>query len=190
MRHRHADLIKKWAENKSIELEFNAGCGDGWQKCSDLIIWNERYEYREVNHYQEFIDAFNSGKIVELRRSAIIDYGDEVWRILTNPKHIFNSYWEYRIIEEDPNIEFITVPENYIVCTIESKELVPFTLEDARFLMGKTVINKITGNFRLISSILKNERIILSNLDNTIDFDTLLRSYTFSDGSPCGKLVI
>lgn len=65
----------------------------------------------------------------------------------------------------------------------ESKqpEYVPFTFEDAEFLIGKVVIHKSGTEIRLITVC---SPITVEGICYTI----LFSEYTFPDGSPCGKL--
>ena len=60
-------------------------------------------------------------------------------------------------------------------------EYIPFTFEDAEFLIGKLVKSK---NKNLV------EKIIWCNSTSTSasNYKALLSDFTFIDGSPCGKL--
>ena len=60
-------------------------------------------------------------------------------------------------------------------------EYIPFTFEDAEFLLGKVVKNK-KENFLTVITWCFNEAV------NMGDFKQLLCDYTFLDGSPCGKI--
>lgn len=63
----------------------------------------------------------------------------------------------------------------------EKPKYVPFSFEDAEFLIGKTVRCKSQDYVALIISVTKDG----TSVD---DFKPLLDDFTFLDGSPCGKL--
>ena len=44
MKHKHAELIKAWADG--AEIEFLSNIGLGWCKCVENFSWYEGYEYR------------------------------------------------------------------------------------------------------------------------------------------------
>ena len=60
-------------------------------------------------------------------------------------------------------------------------EYIPFTFEDAEFLIGKIVKSKNEKWIEMLIYASENE---ISN----ISYGFLLDCYTFLDGSPCGKL--
>lgn len=60
-------------------------------------------------------------------------------------------------------------------------EYIPFTFEDAEFLIGKAVKSK---DEKWIKMLISFDEDYASN----ISYETLLRDFTFLDGSPCGKL--
>ena len=64
-------------------------------------------------------------------------------------------------------------------------QLVPFTFEDAEFLIGKAVRNKESKYIATITSVREFDCKIFIDTD----FNYLLEAFTFLDGSPCGKLV-
>lgn len=73
---------------------------------------------------------------------------------------------------------------NWAACDYRIKqepEYVPFTFEDAVFLIGKIVRCKLQDYVALIISVTKDG----TSVD---DFKPLLDDFTFLDGSPCGKL--
>lgn len=73
---------------------------------------------------------------------------------------------------------------NWAVCDYRIKqepEYVPFTFEDAEFLIGKPVKHKKDSWVEIITYCNKNET-------SSCMYEDLLRDYTFLDGSPCGKL--
>ena len=168
MRHRHADLIKKWAENTNITIEFKNPFDDTWH-ITQNPSWNPGNEYREVNPYQEFIDAFNSGKTIQASKS--FDFTDE-WKDLSFP--LFTLPVERYRIKPEP-------------------KCVPFTFEDAKFLIGKTITEhpKYSGKVvRMITGVYERGVDINLSKSTILSFESLLENYVFIDGSPCGKLVI
>ena len=64
------------------------------------------------------------------------------------------------------------------------KKLVPFTFEDADFLLGKTVVLKSTKSKRVIVGVLETG-VICGNAHWS--FQEFLDEYTFNDGMKCGK---
>ena len=63
----------------------------------------------------------------------------------------------------------------------ESPEYIPFTFEDAEFLIGKVVKSKDED---WIEMLIFFDKDYASN----ITYEALLMDFTFLDGSPCGKL--
>lgn len=73
---------------------------------------------------------------------------------------------------------------NWAACDYRIKsepECVPFTFEDADFLIGKSVRHKTNNWVELITYCDKTDT-------SSCIYEDLLRDYTFLDGSPCGKL--
>lgn len=101
------------------------------------------------------MQAFEDGKKIELYSKT-----DNVWYSATSPD------WNWAICD------YRIKPEH---------EYVPFTFEDAEFLIGKTVRCKSHDYVALIISVTKEG----TSVD---DFKPLLEDFTFLDGSPCGKL--
>lgn len=64
---------------------------------------------------------------------------------------------------------------------------IPFTFEDADFLIGKAVKHKINNEVALIVGITKNF-CVFGGIGNLL-FSELLEHCTFLDGSPCGKSI-
>lgn len=65
-------------------------------------------------------------------------------------------------------------------------KLVPFSFEDAELILGKSIKSKEKDIAFVVSGISKEN---VGFLTYNICFDDLLSSYTFLDGSPCGKFV-
>ena len=63
----------------------------------------------------------------------------------------------------------------------ESPEYIPFTFEDAEFLIGKAVKSRDEKWIEILTWASENGT-------SDITYETLLDEYTFLDGSPCGKL--
>ena len=114
-----------------------------------------------LTKHWEIIKAFKEGKTIQ--------YFNELgeWRDDENPS--FGCNYNFRIKPES--------------------QLVPFSFEDAEFLLGKKVKAKTNDIMAgLILSISDIGVHIHPNTNRTF-FDSLLYNYTFLDGSPCGKLV-
>ena len=74
--------------------------------------------------------------------------------------------------------------ENFRI--VPEPQLVPFTFEDAELLIGKPVKDK--DSVALIVSV-KPDTAHISNGSGAHSFTSLLRCFTFMDGTPCGKYV-
>lgn len=90
----------------------------------------------------------------------------EILNSMGNWITVIEPFWNWQII-------------NYRVK--ETPEYVPFTFEDAEFLIGKVVKHKKDKLVELITYFSENETAICP-------YEHLLDNYTFIDGSPCGKL--
>jgi len=67
-------------------------------------------------------------------------------------------------------------------------KLVPFSFEDAEFLIGHIIKRKYTSYSMGMITIVNASTIIVGG--GIIPFDTLLKDYVFLDDSPCGKVVL
>ena len=103
------------------------------------------------------MQAYEDGKEIELVPNC---YTDKIWKDTSNPTWDWHQF-DYRVKQ--------------------APEYVPFTFEDAEFLIGKTVRCKSQDYVALIISVTKDG----TSVD---DFKPLLDDFTFLDGSPCGKL--
>ena len=101
------------------------------------------------------MQAFIEGKKIQLRH-----FNDSKYYDCTKPGWNWDSY-DYRI---KPATEYV-----------------PFTFEDAEFLIGKPVKHKKDSWVEVITYCNENET-------SSCMYEDLLRDYTFLDGSPCGKL--
>lgn len=104
------------------------------------------------------MQAFAEGKDIQLRHLNYSEYYD-----CTKPGWNWDSY-DYRVKEEPKQPEYI-----------------PFSFEDAEFLIGKTIIHNSGQEIRIITNC---NYITVEGICYTV----LLKEYTFLDGSPCGKL--
>ena len=103
------------------------------------------------------MQAYVDGKEIE---SANNSFTDKIWYDTIDP--IWNWY------ENDYRVK-------------PTSEYVPFTFEDAEFLIGKVVKSKDENWIEMITWCDNDEA-------SSISYSTLLYGYTFIDGSPCGKL--
>lgn len=109
--------------------------------------------------HRDVIIAWANGARIEYR-----NFDSNVWQEISNPNWM--AYIEYRIKQEP--------------------KLVPFDADDAKKIVGKIVKNtSIEPTFSIITTANSNEVIIGSTPFN---YDTLFKYFTFSDGSPCGKI--
>lgn len=103
------------------------------------------------------MQAFADGKEIEFYPNF---YTNKIWKDTSNPTWEWHQF-DYRVKK--------------------APEYVPFTFEDADFLIGKSVRHKTNNWVELITYCDKADTSICTYKD-------LLRDYTFIDGSPCGKL--
>lgn len=110
--HKHAELIKAWADGERIEGRPVIGRGD-W-RFVEKPRWLESWEYRVYDKYREFKDAALAGKTVQLRptdcEAAWVDVyppslRDPSWftKLDTNPPRM-GGRWELRV-KPEPVIE-------------------------------------------------------------------------------------
>lgn len=103
-----------------------------------------------------------------------------VMQAFADGKEIEATYYENWATDPNPGWDWIC--RDYRVKEKPRQpEYVPFTFEDSTFLMDKIVIQK-TGKCI--------EKLTQFNDDyaNSFTYNELLSSFTFKDGSPCGKL--
>jgi hypothetical protein len=68
--HKHAELIKQWADNPSLEIQCRLAEGH-WVNCCNYFNWNTSLEYRvkpQPHKWQKEIDAWKAGKMVQWKR--------------------------------------------------------------------------------------------------------------------------
>lgn len=108
---------------------------------------------------------------------------------------LFKAYSEGKIIEyKSPGAECWDVDNNFggSILAIQYRikpepKLVPFTFEDAEFLIGKPIRSK-QKNVVLLIQVVYQKSIMMHGFD-TISYYSLLQNWEFLDGSPCGKYV-
>jgi len=103
------------------------------------------------------------------------------------------AFAEGKEIEWFDGIKWVSLPnpnwENLYTPIVRIKpepKYIPFTFEDAEFLIGKLIKDKHTNSIFIIIGV--NAVGIMITIDNYISFKNLLENYTFLDGSPCGKI--
>lgn len=84
--HKHAELIKAWADGERIERKFYTG---QWDIVSDPR-WFEDTEYRIHDEYRELKEAYAEGKSMQYLS------GKGIWQPLTDDQWIYTSD-RYRI---------------------------------------------------------------------------------------------
>lgn len=118
MKHKHAGLIKAWADGESIE--FYNKIYDRWQPVPTSPSWKEDIEYRVVDKFRELKDAHANGSKIEIKFC-------DSWYSIANPT--WNTLHDYRI-KPEPKLEYV-----------------PFNFSDAEFLIGKMVKENGDGKF-------------------------------------------
>ena len=103
------------------------------------------------------MQAYTDGKEIEFRQRCDVN---KTYKVIDLPSWDWDNY-DYRVKE--------------------TPEYVPFTFDDAEFLIGKVVKHKKDNWVELITYCNQNETPIGP-------YEHLLDNYTFIDGSPCGKL--
>jgi hypothetical protein len=99
--HKHAALIKAWADGAEIEVRYPS-CRGGWTnwKGSTNPTWNPELEYRIKPHkYQEVIDAWKEGKDIQFKTDQVPIWCDARKYTSENNPLPFDTYpsWEWRI---------------------------------------------------------------------------------------------
>jgi hypothetical protein len=110
-----------------------------------------------IKHWK-LIEAFKNGAEIEF-----YDEEDGEWENVSSP--YFSTADKYRVKPK--------------------QEVLPFTFDDAEFLIRKDVKRK---NGKGITSIYGVEETRVNTAFSNYTFDYLLEYFTFLDGSPCGKL--
>jgi hypothetical protein len=93
--HKHAELIKKWADGAKIEVRNPNWCGSTWVMCKDPR-WIESFEYRVKNRHQALMDAYEKGAEIEFST------GGKSWTDVPFPA--WHEDYEYRIKLQEPKV--------------------------------------------------------------------------------------
>lgn len=118
--------------------------------------------YRIKHKHQDLIDEWEaSGRTKEVEYQPY----SKKWILTKDP--VWNEETEYRFKPET--------------------KYVPFTFEDAEFLIGKAIKSKDNTVYDIITYINNTTRVNTGYGPRS--FDELLESFVFLDGTPCGKLV-
>jgi hypothetical protein len=96
--HKHAALIKAWADGAKIEYK-SIGFNNTW-KPTTTPLWGENDEYRIKPHkHQEIIDAWKEGKDIQFKTDQVPIWCDARKYTSENNPLPFDTYpsWEWRI---------------------------------------------------------------------------------------------
>lgn len=91
-----------------------------------------------------------------------------------------NGTWFY----EDKDFVFDFIKFEYRVAP--EPKYIPFDFSDAEFLIGKIVKSKDGSVVSMIVGVGNASGVCVGDVD--YDFNELLDTYTFLDGTPCGKI--
>ena len=105
--------------------------------------------------------------MVEGKQIECSDKGKEDWYIAEDPITYFHTDNDLRIKREP--------------------KLVPFSYEDADFLVGKVIVPNGQNIAKLICEV--NVLNVMFGWEDHDTYTNLLKNYKFIDGSPCGKTV-
>ena len=131
------------------------------KKRTDAISWNYA---REIDPFRELKEAYARGEDIQYRFKG----GD--WTDTPNPA--WHPFHEYRIKPKSkPKLK---------------SKYVPFTFEDAEKFMNRIVISK-DKSCKAVITYADGEDVLLCSYRKSYQY--LFESYTFLDGSPCGKEV-
>ena len=115
--HKHATVIKAWADNQDIQIQYKTNCTHEWRTCY-VPEWDECHEYRVKHKHQDLIDAHAKGAKIQYifpNTGAWIDISTPSW----------SNHIEYRIKPETtPNVykhvRVILMPKAGLVLIDES----------------------------------------------------------------------
>lgn len=169
---KHAELIKRWAENKDLKVESRYRMPGADWKYDVLPIWDRDIDYRliEPDPFKHLKEAQKQGKTIQFN-AVKLTQGVDKWE-----DSCYDSIsWQY--------------PPDYYRIKPEPK-YIPFDISDAEKLIGKVVKRKGTYALRVILEIRNSVTFqICMGKDHETNFKSLFELYTFLDGTPCGKLV-
>lgn len=159
--HKHEKLIKAWAEG--AEIEYYSPFFQEWSNSVEPS-WQEHHEYRLKSKFK---------------------VGDQVI-IIGQRREIKSVGWEKGLIYT------FTTGTKGRECDVELApeeelhyQIVPFTFEDAEFLVGKVVRYKQAELLFLITAV--TGKVYVNS--TPISFAELFRDYTFLDYTMCGKII-
>lgn len=170
---KHAELIKRWAENKDLKVESRYRMPGADWKYDVLPIWDRDIDYRliEPDPFKHLKEVLSQGRQIEFNVGKSTEDVDK-WVQLHDDGNIL---WQY--------------PPDYYRIKPEPK-YIPFDISDAEKLIGKVVKRKGTYVLRVILEIRNSVTFqICMGKDHETNFKSLFELYTFLDGTPCGKLV-
>lgn len=157
--HKHAELIKAWADGAKIETQLPNG---KWFEIDTPQWKKDKYRIKpEKDPYKELREAHAAGKTIQIK-----NFIDAIWVDVSNPTFNQPLNW-YRIKPE--------------------LKLVPFTWEDRDQLRGKWV--RIAGSiseYYIVS--ITRDWIYLPKL-GIVSYKELFKEFEFVDNTPCGKYV-
>ena len=110
--HKHAELIKAWADG--AEIEYYNAVYDLWQKPAGVPNWHPDNQYRIADPYRELKEAYAAGKGIEIKDS------DGVWSDITQPS--FTLQPERYRIKPEPNTRKLTIQ-----CWMDAEEKLHWT---------------------------------------------------------------
>ena len=127
----------------------------------------------QIKKFLPLLTAISEGKKIQYKNGF-------TWSDISS-----EAYWQFE--DEDEPSMWRVKPES---------QLVPFTFEDAEFLIGKVIKVKegcFTSLFHGVCAMITvvgNKGIDIGGRgEDPATYDTLLNYFTFLDGTPCGKLV-
>ena len=124
--------------------------------------------HKNLNDLLPILSALIDGKEIEYK---IVREENSCWK-----KMMVDTMCEY---DFDLNLyEFRIKPE---------RKLVPFTFEDAEFLIGNVIVSKDKTLYDTISRVSMSEEASGSKVNR--GYQNLFESFNFLDGSPCGKYI-
>jgi hypothetical protein len=146
--HKHAALIKQWADNPSLEIQCRLAEGT-WVDCCNYFNWNTTLEYRikpQPHKWQKEIDAYKAGKRCQWRAtSPMAPPVCRQWQDMTPNSNnwAWGLSYEYRI-KPEPVVLFTEA--NYVVeggsltfYRIQGLGNLKLTFEDGKLVAAEVV---------------------------------------------------
>lgn len=130
----------------------------------DKIIMENKYTLAQFKRWGKEIEAFEEGKQIQ------IEAADGNWRDIKTPTFSVGVYGTKYQIKPEPKYR-------------------PYNKHDKIELLGKVVVNKASSIKRIILAVDPSMSVGLwSSCEDWADPKSLLKYYTFADGTPCGIL--